>query len=223
MEGYGLYWYCLELIARNVEKNNLTFELEHDSEIISHDTGIHFERVQEMMQYMINLRLFENNSGAITCLKMAMRLDDTTSRHPKIKNIQDLLRRSSEETPKSIPSGSEESSSRTEQNRTEQIRREKKEHVRFAPPKLEQVRAYCLERNNNVDPEKWIDYYTGNGWKVGRNPMKDWQAVIRTWEKNDSGQDRRHYDDIDNSAPAKVRRAIAEQERQERHRREREI
>lgn len=80
MEGYGLYWYCLELIAQSVDKNNLTFELEHDSEIISSDVQMHFEKVQEMMQYMVHLNLFEGSMGRITCLKMAARCDEYTQK-----------------------------------------------------------------------------------------------------------------------------------------------
>ena len=52
-------------------------------------------------------------------------------------------------------------------------------------PTLEEVKAYCNERNNRVDPERFIDYYTANGWKVGKNPMKDWKAAVRTWERSD--------------------------------------
>ncbi|MBQ1574260.1 MAG: hypothetical protein IIZ78_24320, partial [Clostridiales bacterium] len=55
-------------------------------------------------------------------------------------------------------------------------------------PTLEEVKAYCQERNNNVDPERWFNYYTSNGWKVGRNPMKDWKAAVRTWERDDRPQ-----------------------------------
>ena len=58
MVGYGLYWYCLELIASNVKQNSITFELDHDAEIISHDTGLHYEVVQEMITYMVDLGLF---------------------------------------------------------------------------------------------------------------------------------------------------------------------
>lgn len=54
----------------------------------------------------------------------------------------------------------------------------------FKKPTLEEVQQYCLERKNNINAEKFIDYYESNGWKVGRNPMKDWKATIRTWEKN---------------------------------------
>jgi hypothetical protein len=49
---------------------------------------------------------------------------------------------------------------------------------------LEQVAAYCLERGNQVDPQRWFDYYTSNGWCVGRNGMRDWRAAVRTWERN---------------------------------------
>ena len=55
---------------------------------------------------------------------------------------------------------------------------------RFTPPTLEEVQAYCKERNNNVDAIKFINYYEANGWKVGRNKMKNWQATVRTWERN---------------------------------------
>lgn len=61
------------------------------------------------------------------------------------------------------------------------VREEKK--GRFAPPTLEEVTAYCLERKNGVDPQRFIDHYTANGWKVGKNTMKDWKAAVRTWEK----------------------------------------
>ena len=55
---------------------------------------------------------------------------------------------------------------------------------RFTPPTLEEVTAYCNERGNNVDPQHFIDYYTSNGWLVGKNKMKDWKAAVRTWERN---------------------------------------
>lgn len=56
---------------------------------------------------------------------------------------------------------------------------------KFKNPTLEEVKEYCKERNNNVDAEKWHSYYTSNGWKVGKNSMKDWKAAVRTWEKSD--------------------------------------
>jgi uncharacterized protein YdaU (DUF1376 family) len=57
-----------------------------------------------------------------------------------------------------------------------------------ALPTLNEVRAYCAERTaagrHPVDPEAWFDHYSANGWKVGKNPMRDWKAAVRTWERN---------------------------------------
>lgn len=87
LEGYGLYWYCIELIAADVDQNNLTFELEHDAEIISFDTGIHIERVNEMMAYMINLGLFESSNNTITCLKLLKRLDQSMTSNKRMREL----------------------------------------------------------------------------------------------------------------------------------------
>ena len=54
----------------------------------------------------------------------------------------------------------------------------------FIKPTLEEVMSYCLERQNGIDAERFIDYYESNGWKVGKNPMRDWRACVRSWEKN---------------------------------------
>ena len=60
----------------------------------------------------------------------------------------------------------------------------KKESSAFKKPTLEEVKAYCFERRNLVNPEAWLDYYTSNGWRIGKSQMKDWRAAVRTWEKN---------------------------------------
>lgn len=58
--------------------------------------------------------------------------------------------------------------------------------ARFTPPTIEEVKAYCRERENNVDAERFIDFYASKGWKIGKNAMKDWRAAVRTWERNSS-------------------------------------
>lgn len=52
------------------------------------------------------------------------------------------------------------------------------------PPDIKDVQDYCEERKSKIDPERWYDYYQSNGWMVGKTKMKDWQASIRTWERN---------------------------------------
>lgn len=56
---------------------------------------------------------------------------------------------------------------------------------RFTPPTVEEVQSYCIERRNTVDAERFVDFYSAKGWKVGNQPMKDWRAAVRTWEKRE--------------------------------------
>ena len=58
---------------------------------------------------------------------------------------------------------------------------------RLVKPNVEEIESYCKERNNSVDAQQFFDYYESKGWKVGKSPMKDWKASVRTWEKNDYG------------------------------------
>lgn len=70
-----------------------------------------------------------------------------------------------------------------DKNRLDKNREEKK---RFVPPSFEEVKAYCDERKNGVDPQAFIDFYTSKGWKIGKETMKDWQAAVRTWERRET-------------------------------------
>lgn len=55
----------------------------------------------------------------------------------------------------------------------------------FIKPTVEEIRKYCLERKNGLNAEQFYDFYESKGWKVGNQPMKDWQAAVRTWERNE--------------------------------------
>lgn len=70
----------------------------------------------------------------------------------------------------------------------DQVKEQDKEGAKiFKRPTLTEVTDYCAERKNNVNPQTWMDHYESNGWRVGRNPMRDWRAAVRTWEKNSFG------------------------------------
>ena len=58
----------------------------------------------------------------------------------------------------------------------------------FAPPTVEEVAAYCRDRGNAVDAERFCDFYAAKGWMIGKEPMKDWRAAVRTWEKRDAAE-----------------------------------
>ena len=66
----------------------------------------------------------------------------------------------------------------------------------FKKPTLEEVEEYCKERNNNINAQKFIDFYESKGWKVGKTPMKDWKACIRTWEGNNTNKPAKVVNDL---------------------------
>lgn len=98
---------------------------------------------------------------------------------------------------------------KTEQTTTNDIKSEQteekpKETKKFKPPTVEEVTAYCKERKNGVDPQRFIDFYESKGWKVGNQAMKDWKACVRTWEQR--GESRNDRQGASNSnAQGKVR------------------
>ena len=63
-------------------------------------------------------------------------------------------------------------------NKEKNIKKEK-----FVKPTIDEIKKYCIERKNNINPEQFYDFYEAKGWKVGNNAMKDWKACVRTWER----------------------------------------
>lgn len=83
---------------------------------------------------------------------------------------------------------------------------------RFSPPTLEELSSYISEKGYTIDPQRFMDHYESIGWKVGRNPMKDWRAAVRTWGSREQSQQevnrygKRSHDG--NAADGKVEKRI---------------
>ena len=80
-----------------------------------------------------------------------------------------------------IPNNNNNKEEKEEDNSKEKVKRESR---RFTPPARDEVASYIAEKGYRVDPDRWMAYYESNGWKVGKNPMKDWRAAVRTWASN---------------------------------------
>lgn len=119
-EGYALYWLCLELIAEPIDKHNLTFELEHDSEILANRLKMDSARVEEIMKYMTSLGLFEFDTATqrLTCLKLANRLENSIVKNRELKEIQQLMAQKSGVVPDN-PGQSGKNPARREEKRSE--------------------------------------------------------------------------------------------------------
>lgn len=174
LQGYGLYFYLLELIVKRVDEENFTFELEEDAEIISHDVGIHADLLSEMMRDMVRLKLFEDNAGGvITCLKVSRMLQQSQTSNPRMRAL--IAGISGDNPAKPLPP------SKTRKSPPRASRA-------FVPPSVAQVEGYCEKRRaegkpNSVDASKFVDFYESKGWMVGKNKMKSWEAAVRTWER----------------------------------------
>ena len=184
LEGYGLYWYCIELIAQRVNGDNLTFELEHDARIIARNTGSTPQKVAQMMTSFIDLGLLNADNGHVFCLKLASRCDDFTAKAVRRSGIKTLTNQSVGVSPTNSVFVRLEEEEEVRSKKKEVRQEETKKTGRFTPPSLQEVTDYCKERSNSVDPSSFIDHYDANGWVRGKTKIKDWKACVRTWEKN---------------------------------------
>lgn len=75
-------------------------------------------------------------------------------------------------------------SDKTTQLNTKELNTNKSTTKRFIAPSIDEVREYIEEKGYSIDPERFVDYYTANGWMVGKSHMKDWKATVRNWERN---------------------------------------
>lgn len=74
----------------------------------------------------------------------------------------------------------------------------KQKRKRFVKPTISDIEQYCSEKNISINAQQFIDYYESNGWKVGRNSMKDWQATVRRWASNNYGKKKNSKDNAIN-------------------------
>jgi len=114
------------------------------------------------------------------------------------KKDNDKIPLSSEEDSDKIPASYDKDNGNKKKKEKENKKEDKKENKcyippdppkgglpRFSPPTVSEVSAYCSERKNSVDAENFVNFYAAKGWVVGKSPMKDWKAAVRTWEKRD--------------------------------------
>jgi len=105
----------------------------------------------------------------------------------KLKNLTSRGKKNLHQEVKKINTNDTEYSE-TEKNDTENVEmagKPARARKTFQAPTLDEVQAYCQERGNSIDPERFIDFYASKGWMIGKNKMKDWKAAVRNWERRD--------------------------------------
>lgn len=109
-------------------------------------------------------------------------LSDNIDNNININNTQELDSDNTGKSNKGVTGGKEKGDSFVAELERQELSKTKTK--RFTPPTLEEVKAYCLERRNGIDPQRFISSYESKGWMVGKSPMKDWKAAVRTWERS---------------------------------------
>ena len=61
-------------------------------------------------------------------------------------------------------------------------------------PTVEEIAAYCAERKNGINAQAFYDFYQSRGWLIGKSPMKDWKACVRTWEQRQKPKKETSFD-----------------------------
>lgn len=77
-----------------------------------------------------------------------------------------------------------------EEKAAQEIQPEKPKRKNFVKPTVEEIAAYCKEKNYNVNAQQFFNYYESNGWKIGRNAMKSWQAAVQNWNTRDKANNK---------------------------------
>ena len=186
--------FYLKLLVESIDhEGELRFSdtVPYNEQMLSVITNTNVDVVRSAMKLFIELKMIEVQDDATIYMAEVNKLigsavdNDNANRQRRFREKQKQL---------ALPNCYD---GVTKNNESKSIEKEidkdtEKYKRRFVKPTLEDVQAYCTERGKGVDPQKWYDYYSANGWKVGKNPMKDWKAAVRTWERSDdNGRSRR--------------------------------
>lgn len=213
--GYAVWCFMLEYLT---DCTNFEFEYDEVSqELLASDFDVPVAELREIIDYSVKIGLLQHEDGKIfsaahkrrfvRMLEVRQRRAEAARRNgrkggnPNFKKGQpNPYYRTTESVMEDNPNITEqitEDNPIVEQSNVEHSRvkkqketpkGEKKTASRFSAPTVDEVRAYAQEKGFSIDPEHFVDYYTSNGWRVGRNPMKDWRATVRTWASRDRAQ-----------------------------------
>lgn len=196
-DGYLYSNILLKLYLRSLKNDGklvVNDRIPYNAEMLASVTGHQIGTVKQALSIFKDLGLIDVlENGAIYMLdiqnfigKGSSEADRKREYRQRIEtdrtNVQTNLRQISEKSPPEIEIELEiEKKIEKEINSSASTTTKRK---RFEKPTLSEIKAYCIERGNKVDAQHFYDYYESNGWKVGKNSMKNWQAAVRTWEKN---------------------------------------
>lgn len=173
LKGIGAFWCIVEMLYENegvlmrTECERIAFELRVDSDFI--------------LSMIDDFDLFQNDGDVFYSKSVLNRLETINAKRDKAKKSAEIrwgyanaLRTQSDGN--AVKESKEKESKDIEKDKT----------TRFVKPNRDDVRAYMIELNMADLSQRFVDYYESNGWRVGRNAMKDWKAAVRTWKQQNN-------------------------------------
>lgn len=170
-------------------KDYILFYLKLLCESVDHEGSLRFSEQIPYSEEMLatitntNVDIVRNAVKVFTGLGMMEIMDDGTF---FMNEVQKMIGSASANDNAIRQRRFREKQKQLKQEQEVKLLEEKKPVKRFKAPTVEEVQAYCDERGNHVDAQRFVDFYEAKGWLVGKNKMKDWKAAVRTWERNNT-------------------------------------
>ena len=198
-DGYLYSNILLKLYLRSLKNDGklvVNDRIPYNAEMLASVTGHQIGTVKQALLIFKNLGLIDVlENGAIYMLDIqnfigrgSSEADRKREYRQRIEtdrtNVQTKVREISEKSPPEIEIELEKEI-KIEKEIDSSAKSTTTKRKRFEKPTLSEIEQYCIERKNNVNAEHFFDYYESNGWKVGKNSMKDWKAAVRTWERSE--------------------------------------
>ena len=193
-DGRDIAYFYLKLMTESIDHDGeLRFspELPYSNEMLASVTDTPIEIVKTSLEILEELKLVKISEDGTIVLEKVKTMVGYETKWAEKKRIYREQQRQKEDIVLDVSSQCPElsdkskSKSKSKSYIEEKIIKEKSQS-HFVPPTLSEIKSYCQERNNGVNPEKFFNFYESKGWMVGKNKMKDWKAAVRTWEKGDS-------------------------------------
>lgn len=179
--------FYLKLLCESVDhEGSLRFsdEVPYNDEMLSVITNTNIDIVRSAVKVFTELRMMEIlDDGTLYLREVTTMIGSASASENALRQARYRERKKEDVTTPLLEHNTDVTKNNESKRKSKSKRQSKSKNT--IPPSLEEVTAYCNERHNNIDPQTFIDFYQSKGWMVGKNPMKDWKACIRTWEKSD--------------------------------------
>lgn len=194
ISGIGAFWCIIEMLYEQggtipiTQYKSIAFVLHTDSKMVEsiiNDFGLFENDGEKFWSNSVKLRLEKAKEVS------EKRKKSILSRWDSAKNKKDKYTRNTSVLQNDIKESKVKVKEKEINNNNSFLDRKESETPispkvkRFKSPTVEEIKGYCEERGNSICPQNFFDYYESNGWKVGKNPMKDWKAAVRQWERRE--------------------------------------